>query len=106
MPALSSNSWIGRRRLSEEHSSMTAPREEQDVDSLSSLEERISRTVELVVSLRKDNQDLTHRLETTIAERDTARAETLSALEQNERLDHQLEELRAERQQVRARIQK
>lgn len=85
---------------------MTAPREEHDVDSLSNLEERISRAVELVIQLRKDNQDLTQRLETALAERDTARGETLAALEHGEKLDHELDEMRSDRAQVRSRIEK
>jgi cell division protein ZapB len=64
----------------------------EDLDTLSSLEERITRTVELVTQLRADNQALE-------AELQIARTET-------ERLSQELEEVRAERKQVRTRIEK
>src|SRR5439155_13656489 len=54
-------------------------------DSLTSLEERIRKTVELVTSLR--------------AERDTA-------VEESQRLREEIDELRKERKHVRARIEK
>jgi cell division protein ZapB len=64
----------------------------EDLDTLSSLEERITRTVDLVTQLRADNQALE-------AELQTARTQT-------ERLSQELEEVRAERKQVRTRIEK
>lgn len=64
----------------------------EDLDSLSSLEERITRTVDLVMQLRAENQALE-------AELQTARAET-------EKMSQELEEARAERKQVRTRIEK
>jgi len=64
----------------------------EDLDTLASLEERITRTVDLVTQLRADNQALETELQ-------TARTET-------ERLSQELEEVRAERKQVRARIEK
>ena len=65
---------------------------QQELDALDSLEERITRAVELVTSLRKENADLGAQLSLAIAERDSVRQE--------------LEELRSERKQVRARIEK
>lgn len=64
----------------------------EDLDTLASLEERITRTVDLVMQLRADNQALE-------AELQTARGET-------ERLSQELEEARSERKQVRTRIEK
>jgi FtsZ-binding cell division protein ZapB len=64
----------------------------EDLDTLSSLEERITRTVDLVTQLRADNQVLE-------AELQTARTET-------DRISQELDEVRAERKQVRTRIEK
>jgi FtsZ-binding cell division protein ZapB len=64
----------------------------QELDSLASLEERITRAVELVGELRSENSNLLTQLETAVADRDAARQE--------------LEEMRSERRQVRTRIEK
>jgi FtsZ-binding cell division protein ZapB len=64
----------------------------QELDSLASLEERITRAVELVSALRAENLAITTQLETALSERDAARQE--------------LDELRSERRQVRTRIEK
>ncbi len=65
---------------------------QQELDALSSLEERIRGAVELVASLRSQNQDLEMQLSSALAERDAARQE--------------LDEFRSERKQVRTRIEK
>lgn len=62
------------------------------VDSLASLEERITRAVELVTSLKTQNATLEKQAQSAIAERDATRQE--------------LEDLRSERKQVRTRIEK
>ena len=64
----------------------------QELDSLASLEERITRAVELVSSLRSEKAELERQLGLAVTERDSARQE--------------LEELRSERKQVRSRIEK
>ena len=64
----------------------------QDLDSLASLEERITRAVELVRTLRAEKAAIEEQLDTALAERDAARQE--------------LEDLRSERKQVRTRIEK
>jgi len=64
----------------------------QELDPLASLEERITRAVELVSALRLENLNIAAQLETALAERDEARQE--------------LEEMRSERRQVRTRIEK
>ena len=65
---------------------------QQELDALTSLEERITRAVEVVGNLRAEKADLEARLRSAIGERDTARQE--------------LDTLRGERTQVRARIEK
>jgi FtsZ-binding cell division protein ZapB len=71
---------------------MAIPREEYETDSLASLEERVTRAVELVTTLRQERDQL---------------AEKLSAAEaENSRLAGELDHLRSERKQVRTRIEK
>jgi FtsZ-binding cell division protein ZapB len=65
---------------------------QQEVDSLGHLEERITRAVELVTSLRADKSSLESQLASAISERDAVRQE--------------LDDLRSERKQVRTRIEK
>lgn len=64
----------------------------QESDSLSSLEERIQRAVQLVAKLRQER-------EAAVAEAAEARAET-------DRLAEQVRTLEAERKQVRGRIER
>jgi uncharacterized coiled-coil DUF342 family protein len=85
---------------------MAVARQEEHIDSLKSLEERIGRAVEMVVELRNQNQELTKRLEAMQVERDDARTEAQMAAAHSEKLTQELEELRSERKQVRARIEK
>lgn len=65
---------------------------EQESDSLSSLEERIQRAVELVGRMRREKE---------AAEQDTAEAKAEAV-----RLAEEVKSLQAERKQVRARIEK
>jgi FtsZ-binding cell division protein ZapB len=65
---------------------------QQELDSLGHLEERITRAVGLVSSLRADKTALESQLAAAIAERDSYRQE--------------LDDLRSERKQVRTRIEK
>ena len=65
---------------------------QQELDSLGHLEERITRAVEMVSSLRTDKSALESQLAAVIAERDAIRQE--------------LDDLRGERKQVRTRIEK
>ena len=66
-----------------------------EIDSLSSLEERITRAVELVAELRREKADLLEQLE----------AARSSGAESQKYLQ-ELEDLRKERKQVRTRIEK
>jgi FtsZ-binding cell division protein ZapB len=65
---------------------------QQELDSLGRLEERITRAVELVTSLRAEKLALESQIGSAIAERDSLRQE--------------LDELRSERKQVRTRIER
>lgn len=64
----------------------------QETDSLASLEDRITRAVDLVANLRAEKTDLEAQLRAALDDRDSYRQE--------------LDELRAERKQVRTRIEK
>jgi FtsZ-binding cell division protein ZapB len=82
-----------------------APREEE-VDSLSSLEERINRAIEVVTRLREEKEAIAGKLESAVAERDAARREAGLAQAQAQKAVQELEDLRTERKQVRTRIEK
>ncbi len=79
---------------------------EVETDSLSSLEERINRAVELVTILREENEALQRKLAEAVAERESARAEVAKALEQARVSAQEMDDLRSERKQVRTRIEK
>jgi FtsZ-binding cell division protein ZapB len=66
-----------------------------EIDSLSSLEERITRAVELVAELRREKADLLEQLEAAN-----------SSAAQSQKYQQELEDLRKERKQVRTRIEK
>lgn len=85
---------------------MAAAPREHELDSLSSLEERITRTVELVNSLRHERDELAQRLEGLEAERNAAQEEARASSARADELAQELEELRNERKQVRSRIEK
>jgi len=82
-----------------------APRE-QEIDALSSLEERINRAVEAVSYLRKEKDVIAQQLETVMVERDAARKDAALAQTQAQKVAQELEDLRSERKQVRTRIEK
>ena len=68
-------------------------------DSLASLEERIQRTLDLVITLRAERDE-------AVAERDSARTAAGTAMAEAQTLRQELESLRGERKQVRTRIEK
>ncbi len=81
----------------------------EDSDSLSSLEERITRAVQLVMSLREQNADLAKKLDAAVKERDAALASIASAKHANmeaEKYKTELDQLKTERKHVRNRIEK
>jgi len=71
---------------------MNAAQQQRELDSLSHLEERITRAVELVNGLRVEKAELESQLAAAAAENDALREE--------------LDQLRGERRQVRTRIEK
>ncbi len=93
---------------------------EQDTDTLSNLEERITRAVQAISSLRNENSELHERLKTAQAEldstrsaRDQAQARSAELQTENGTLEQRVKELsdelgglRGERKQVKARIEK
>jgi chromosome segregation ATPase len=94
--------------------------QENAVDSLASLEERITRAVQVITDLRSQNVSLTKRvtaLEDEVRAGNEARHELESSnaalLKERDDLDHQarqqsqdLDEMRGERKEVRSRIEK
>ena len=70
-----------------------------EADSLSNLEDRIRRAVELVAQLRAER-------DAAFAERDAARSGAGAALSEMQKLRDEVEEMRGERKQVRVRIEK
>ena len=78
---------------------MNAAQLQQETDTLADLEQRISRAVELVSSLRAENAALEERLATANALATTAAADARAARQE-------LDDLRSERKQVKSRIEK
>jgi len=85
---------------------MATPRENNDSDSLASLEERVTRAVEIVSTLRNEREQLLQRLSSIEAERDAAQRHAEDAQAAATQLSEELESLRNERKQVRTRIEK
>jgi chromosome segregation ATPase len=79
---------------------------EEETDSLTNLEERITRAVELVNRLREERAALEQRLAAVESERDEARREANLSAVQAQKFGHEIDELRSERKQVRTRIEK
>lgn len=93
---------------------------EQETDTLGSLEQRITRAVELITTLRGENEKLHQQLASTHEElgttqkaRDEAHGMSLEFQKENaelelrvKRLAQDLDDLRGERKQVKARIEK
>ena len=81
----------------------------EDSDSLASLEERITRAVQMVRTLKEENADLRKKLDAAGADRDAAIAD-LAKLKQShaesEKVRTELESLKSERKHVRNRIEK
>ena len=85
---------------------MASQARETEVDSLTHLEERITRAVELLSSHRTEKEELQKRLDAAVADRDAAQKEAAAAVAQAQKVMQELEELRSERKQVRTRIEK
>ena len=94
--------------------------QEQELDTLSSLEERITRAVQAITDLRNENRHLQEQLGATQSELDSTRAardeaQGLSSEFQKENgeledklrtANEELNQLRGERRQVKERIEK
>jgi FtsZ-binding cell division protein ZapB len=81
----------------------------EEADSLASLEERITRAIELVTQLRHERDAALHRAESLAAEladRESASEEKAQLEAQNSRLLEEIASLKSERRQVRTRIEK
>jgi chromosome segregation ATPase len=99
---------------------MEAAVQEREIDTLSDLEERITRAVQAISTLRNENGQLHERLKTTEAElaatrtaRDEAQGMSAEFQKENSQLEMRLTQateelsgLRGERKQVKARIEK
>jgi len=99
---------------------MEAAAQEQGIDSLAHLEERITRAVQAITTLRSENQQLQQRLKTALDElkatsgsREQVEARAVAMQRERDelnlrvkRLSDELDDLRGERKQVRTRIEK
>ena len=85
---------------------MAAAAREADLDSLASLEERITRAVDVVSKLRSEKDALATQIDALVGERDAAKKEAAAANSQSQKAIQELEDLRSERKQVRTRIEK
>lgn len=79
---------------------------DQEVDSLSTLEERIVQAIELVARLRKEKDAALAERDAARAERDAVLREASSGREQTAGLSREIDELREERKQIRGRIER
>jgi chromosome segregation ATPase len=94
--------------------------QETGVDSLASLEERITRAVHLITELRSENAGLSKRVATLDEHLESAgtaqqdlesvnavlRSDCDTLTQKNKQLSGELDELRGERKEVRTRIEK
>jgi len=86
---------------------------EEEIDTLATLEQRIQRAVEVLNSLRSEQQDLTQQLAAARDERDRTlhdleetRKQLSTSETQVEQLSQDVAHLREERKQVKGRIEK
>ena len=86
--------------------STTVPVSAEDSDSLASLEERITRAVQLVTQLRREKEALEKQMATIQSEKDAMEAQFSELQSRNEALNDEIGGLRSERKQVRNRIEK
>jgi FtsZ-binding cell division protein ZapB len=81
----------------------------EDTDSLASLEERITRAIELVTQLRQERDTALRRadsLAAELADQEALATEKAELEAQNARLTEEIAGLKSERRQVRTRIEK
>ena len=78
----------------------------EDRDTLSGLEERILKAVELVSQLRQRNESLQRQLDDAMAGKADAEKAAAEARTEAARVAQEMDSLRSERKQVRTRIEK
>lgn len=78
----------------------------EESDTLSSLEERITRAVQLVNQLRREKEALEKQIEAMQSEKSASESQFGDLQARNEALAEEIAELRSERKQVRTRIEK
>lgn len=79
---------------------------DQELDSLTSLEDRIYKAAQLVSQLRQEKDSLLKDARAAEAAKEAAQREAAEARAELNRFSQELESLRAERVQVRTRIEK
>lgn len=78
----------------------------EDRDTLSGLEDRILKAVELVSQLRQRNESLQRQLDEALAGKADAEKAATEARAEAARVAQEMDSLRSERKQVRTRIEK
>ena len=78
----------------------------EEADSLTSLEERIHRAVQLVSQLRQEKESVQKQFETQLAEKEAAIQAATGLQAQLNTVSEELDSLKSERKQVRTRIEK
>jgi predicted nuclease with TOPRIM domain len=78
----------------------------EETDSLTSLEERIHRAVELVSQLRQEKEGVQKQLDAVLAEKEAAIQSAADLQAQLSSVSEELDSLKSERKQVRTRIEK
>jgi predicted nuclease with TOPRIM domain len=78
----------------------------EETDSLTSLEERIHRAVELVSQLRQEKDGVQKQLDAVLAEKEAAIQSAADLQAQLSSVSEELDSLKSERKQVRTRIEK
>jgi chromosome segregation ATPase len=78
----------------------------EETDALGTLEQRITRAVELVNQLRQERDALEKQLDSVRASGSEAESAMAHLKAENARLSEELDSLRSERKQVRTRIEK
>ncbi len=79
---------------------------DQEVDSLSGLEERILKAVETLGVLKREKEALQKQLTEAVNDTESARREAAEARAEAQRSAKELENLRGEQKKVRSRIEK
>jgi predicted nuclease with TOPRIM domain len=78
----------------------------EETDSLTSLEERIHRAVQLVSQLRQEKEGVQKQLEAVLAEKEAVIQSATELQAQLNSVSEELDSLKSERKQVRTRIEK